>query len=572
MKSFRLLSCIISSLNFFSKKQLLYFFITLSFLKVSILTSIGTPRNLLSLQELNSHLNALSNKMERKTNIDAIDTELDGYSFDDWYEKCIAKPYFKEQSTPQPKQYVSELELTKTIREFVKVNTANLTKPGSWISHAPSKLDYFFTSQKPVEPIQPFVQKLIINPGTKIAFHGDFHGDKLSIGKYIKALQQLGYMSGFNIRDPSKFYLVFLGDYVDRGIYGTEVLYTLMRLKIANPDNVIIIRGNHEDRMQNQTDGFTDEFILKYPFGLLDQITRIYDLLPVALYLGSGSNFINYLLCIHGGLTPKFNSRNLLTSPNRVAYDWLKFEPEDTPPTDYGSVGFMWNDFNVNPLESTQVTTRGKGIYSFSQIDTEKFLNDHSNFNSGYFLKGVFRAHQHGERNMVISIFKGNGVSKLWLTKSVKSRKLWDNIVATFLVAPDTPYGEKYNNYDYDAFALLTTDKEFKKWKLDIYNNENIYDSVLKTVNKSLKTKKELLKEARELLDKLEQTQKLLNEYESAKKDIEKKLEYPHYETVKPKIYSCIAGYNRLIQSAKKLSFSLNNKMQSKIDKAKLLN
>ena len=45
-------------------------------------------------------------------------------------------------------------------------------------------------------------------------------------------------------------YMVFLGDYVDRGFYGTEVLYTIMMLKIANPEKVILLRGNHEDHRQ----------------------------------------------------------------------------------------------------------------------------------------------------------------------------------------------------------------------------------------------------------------------------------------------------------------------------------
>ena len=30
-------------------------------------------------------------------------------------------------------------------------------------------------------------------------------------------------------------------------MYGVEVLYTMLRLKVANPDHVFIARGNHED-------------------------------------------------------------------------------------------------------------------------------------------------------------------------------------------------------------------------------------------------------------------------------------------------------------------------------------
>ena len=41
--------------------------------------------------------------------------------------------------------------------------------------------------------------------------------------------------------------MVFLGDYTDRGSYGVEVMYVLMRLKVENPDQVWMARGNHED-------------------------------------------------------------------------------------------------------------------------------------------------------------------------------------------------------------------------------------------------------------------------------------------------------------------------------------
>ena len=43
---------------------------------------------------------------------------------------------------------------------------------------------------------------------------------------------------------PENLYMIFLGDYVDRGQFGAEVLYTILRLKLANPDHVFMVRGN----------------------------------------------------------------------------------------------------------------------------------------------------------------------------------------------------------------------------------------------------------------------------------------------------------------------------------------
>ncbi|MFQ6011790.1 MAG: metallophosphoesterase family protein, partial [Nitrososphaerales archaeon] len=40
--------------------------------------------------------------------------------------------------------------------------------------------------------------------------------------------------------------IVFLGDYGDRGLYSIQIYYILLRLKTLFPDNVILMRGNHE--------------------------------------------------------------------------------------------------------------------------------------------------------------------------------------------------------------------------------------------------------------------------------------------------------------------------------------
>ncbi|MEM3673205.1 MAG: metallophosphoesterase family protein [Candidatus Bathyarchaeia archaeon] len=69
----------------------------------------------------------------------------------------------------------------------------------------------------------------------------DFHGDIESLIDILKDSIFLQKMS-----KNRQAFLIFLGDYGDRGAYSAEVYYTVLKLKLLFPQQVILMRGNHE--------------------------------------------------------------------------------------------------------------------------------------------------------------------------------------------------------------------------------------------------------------------------------------------------------------------------------------
>jgi len=79
------------------------------------------------------------------------------------------------------------------------------------------------------------MEKLIeIKEAKKIIFVGDTHGDLEASQKVIKDY----------LKPENK--IVFLGDYVDRGLFSKENLDFLLETKAKNPDQIFLLQGNHE--------------------------------------------------------------------------------------------------------------------------------------------------------------------------------------------------------------------------------------------------------------------------------------------------------------------------------------
>ena len=112
------------------------------------------------------------------------------------------------------------------------------------------KIDSIFESE-------PAVLRINFEP---IMLVGDIHGDMQALEFIIGKREEI------NCKN-----ILFLGDYVDRGLQGTEVLLRLFRMKIEDPKHIFLLRGNHESVDMNLYYGFFEEIGLDQGFSLEGQ-------------------------------------------------------------------------------------------------------------------------------------------------------------------------------------------------------------------------------------------------------------------------------------------------------------
>jgi serine/threonine-protein phosphatase 2B catalytic subunit len=197
---------------------------------------------------------------------------------------------------------------------------------------------------------------------------GDIHGQFYDmIHMFEKVVDQ---------RNLPKSNMLFLGDYVDRGNYSIEVCIFLYCLKINFPNEVIMLRGNHESRAMTEHFTFREEVLKKY-----DNDENVYELfiesfeaMPIAADVNGD------YLCMHGGISPEMHSLDDINKVNRFV----------EPPLSGFLCDLLWSDPGTDKEAKTLKFAKNlerECSYKFG-LEPVKHILKKNNFLS------IVRAHQ----------------------------------------------------------------------------------------------------------------------------------------------------------------------------------
>jgi len=174
---------------------------------------------------------------------------------------------------------------------------------------------------------------------------GDTHGQFYDVMNIFA-------INGFPSRENP---YLFNGDFVDRGSFSVEVILTFLMFKIACPECIYLIRGNHETKNMNRIYGFEGEVKAKFDDKIFDLFLEVFCYLPLAAVIEKK------VFVTHGGIP---------VEPVTLS-DIKKIKRGCEPPEKGLMSDLLWSD--PQPFPGKSPSKRGVG-FAFGPDITEAFL------------------------------------------------------------------------------------------------------------------------------------------------------------------------------------------------------
>ena len=266
-----------------------------------------------------------------------------------------------------------------------------LLRPRDWIS---KEIDVNAKFPLPVELVFELIynakalienEPIVVRIEAPVKIFGDIHGQYQDLMRFFDLYSAPIEGPGGDIEGLD---YLFLGDYVDRGFHSIETMCLLMALKLKYPNQIHLLRGNHEDRWINSAFGFQEECMNRLNDDpenprIFNSFNDFFDRLPLAAVVN------DTVLCLHGGIGSTINTIEdieKVKTPLEVVHQVSSMEQQIV-------VDILWSDPTDNDTEMGIVpnTTRdptGVGnIVKFGPDRVEEFLEMNN-------LSLIIRAHE----------------------------------------------------------------------------------------------------------------------------------------------------------------------------------
>ncbi|RLE51675.1 MAG: serine/threonine protein phosphatase [Candidatus Methanomethylicota archaeon] len=183
---------------------------------------------------------------------------------------------------------------------------------------------------------------------------GDIHGDLETLLKILEKEDV------FTKLQANEMYVVFLGDYIDRGNQSVEVMTLALEMKLSYPDRVILLRGNHEGPDDLIAHPHTFPYELNSKFGseaalIYLLFRRLFNVMPHMALTASG------IVMLHGGVPTEAENIEEIAKADQL-------HPEKPH-----LMEILWNDPDETGIQGAYPSPRGAGKI-FGENCTVKFL------------------------------------------------------------------------------------------------------------------------------------------------------------------------------------------------------
>ncbi|MCF2139953.1 MAG: serine/threonine protein phosphatase [Candidatus Lokiarchaeota archaeon] len=223
---------------------------------------------------------------------------------------------------------------------------------------------------------------------TDFFFIGDIHGSFSSLHRMISFFVKKIEAASSQQRHIK---IIFLGDYVDRNPLDLHTLVFLLLFNLKYPKNVLLLRGNHEEKTMNKQYGFRYSVLRQFPRSLFIQISEFFTKLPLAAIFSVPNSFS--IIALHGGVP--INLEDPL-NPVLLRKIELKAAKSSILNMDELSQQILWNDPSETLPKSVEFCPnryRGGTFFEFNKqifdifMEANNFdlmIRGHQQFSTGY--------------------------------------------------------------------------------------------------------------------------------------------------------------------------------------------